>query len=71
MPKVKKIMLKAELKEELFHGLELKYNLNKNKLEAALFEDLQCMKEKDDEEFRNVLMMNVELTKDRFSAKHL
>ena len=71
MPKVKKFMLKAELKEELFHGLELKYSLNKNKLEAALFGDLQCMKEKDDKEFRNVLLMNVELIKDSKLKKSL
>ncbi|GMY35968.1 putative disease resistance RPP13-like protein 3 [Fagus crenata] len=43
----------AELKEELFHGLEVKY--------STLFEDLQCMKEKDDGEFKDILLQKVEL----------
>jgi hypothetical protein len=51
---LKKIfILKAELKEELFHGLEVKY--------STLFENLQCMKEKDDGEFKDILLQKVEL----------
>uniref|UniRef100_A0A2N9H108 NB-ARC domain-containing protein n=1 Tax=Fagus sylvatica TaxID=28930 RepID=A0A2N9H108_FAGSY len=49
---VKIFILKAELKEELFHGLEVKY--------STLFEDLQCMKEKDDGEFKNILLQKFE-----------
>ena len=38
MPKLKKFMLKVELKDELLHGLETKYNLNKDKLKGTLVE---------------------------------
>ncbi|GMY35971.1 disease resistance protein RPP13-like [Fagus crenata] len=48
---VKIFILKAELKEELFHGLEVEY--------GTLFEDLQCMKEKDDGKFKNILLQKV------------
>ncbi|GMY07533.1 putative disease resistance RPP13-like protein 3 [Fagus crenata] len=51
----------AELKEELFHGLEVKY--------STLFEDLQCMKEKDDGEFKDILLQKVELMHGRKSRK--
>uniref|UniRef100_A0A2N9H2G9 NB-ARC domain-containing protein n=1 Tax=Fagus sylvatica TaxID=28930 RepID=A0A2N9H2G9_FAGSY len=58
---VKIFILKTELKEELFHGLEVKY--------STLFEDLQCMKEKDDGEFKDILLQKVELIHGRKSKK--
>ena len=51
MPKLKKFMLKVELKEELLHGLETKYSLNKDKLKGTLVEDLKGTVEMNDEEF--------------------
>uniref|UniRef100_A0A2N9H9B0 NB-ARC domain-containing protein n=1 Tax=Fagus sylvatica TaxID=28930 RepID=A0A2N9H9B0_FAGSY len=57
----KVIILKAELKEELFHGLEVKY--------STLFEDLQCMKEKDDGEFKDILLQNILLQQEKLLQK--
>lgn len=57
----KVIILKAELKEELFHGLEVKY--------SSLFEDLQCMKVKDDGEFKDILLQNILLQQEKLLQK--
>ena len=55
MPDVKKFILKAELKAELLHGLEAKYNSNKNKLKGTIIEDLKGIKEMNDAELKNAL----------------
>ena len=55
MPKLKKFILKAELKEELLHGLEVKYSSNKDKLKGTLIEDLNGIKAMNDEECKKAL----------------
>ena len=54
-PKLKKYILKAELKDELFHGLEAIYSSNKDKLKGTLFEDLKVIEEMSDEECKKTL----------------
>ncbi|XP_030941879.1 putative late blight resistance protein homolog R1B-13 [Quercus lobata] len=44
-------MFRAELKEELLHGLEAKYSLNEEKLKGTQILDLKLIKEMNDEEF--------------------
>ncbi|XP_023877815.1 putative inactive disease susceptibility protein LOV1 [Quercus suber] len=60
MPDVKKFILKAELKAELLHGLEAKYNSNKDKLKGTIIEDLKGIKEMNDAELKNALNEFVE-----------
>ena len=55
MPKLKKFILKAELKEELLHGLKAKYSANKDMLKGTLVENLKGTVEMNDEEFRKAL----------------
>ena len=55
MPKLKKFMLKVELKVELLHGLEAKYSTNKHKLKGTLIEDLNSIKAMNDEECKKSL----------------
>ena len=64
MPKLKKFMLKVELKDELLHGLETKYNLNKDKLKGTLVENLKGTVEMNDEEFRKALFEFLEHIQD-------
>ena len=64
-PKMKKFILKAELKDELFHGLEAMYSSNKDKLKGTLIEDLKVIEEMSDEEckktlFEVLMLKNVE-----------
>ncbi|XP_065617257.1 toMV susceptible protein tm-2-like [Quercus suber] len=54
-PKLKKFILKAELKDELFHGLEAIYSSNKDKLKGTLIEDLKVIEEMSDEECKKTL----------------
>ncbi|KAK7834657.1 putative late blight resistance protein like protein r1b-14 [Quercus suber] len=44
-----------ELKEELLHGLEVKYSSNKDKLKGTLIEDLNGIKAMNDEECKKAL----------------
>ena len=46
-----KVMFRAELKEELLHGLEAMYSLNEEKLKGTEILDLKLIKEMNDEEF--------------------
>uniref|UniRef100_A0A7N2RDN9 4-hydroxy-3-methylbut-2-enyl diphosphate reductase n=1 Tax=Quercus lobata TaxID=97700 RepID=A0A7N2RDN9_QUELO len=55
MPKLKKFMLKVELKDELLHGLETKYSLNKDKLKGTLVEDLKGLQDLNDDELKSAL----------------
>ncbi|KAL0015061.1 hypothetical protein SO802_002130 [Lithocarpus litseifolius] len=64
LPKLKKSILKAELKEELLQGLEVKYNSNKDKLKGTLIEDLKGIKEMNDEEIKKALFEFLESIKD-------
>ena len=63
MPKLKKFVLKVELKEELFHGLEVKYSTNKDKLKGTLIEDLNGIKAMNDEECKKALDEFLEQTR--------
>ena len=54
-PKLKKFILKAELKDELFDGLEDIYSSNKDILNGTLFEDLKVIEEMSDEECKKTL----------------
>nr|POF19369.1 putative disease resistance protein rdl6 [Quercus suber] len=65
MPKLKKFILKAELKEELLHGLKAKYSANKDMLKGTLVENLKDIEEKNDEEFRMELFGFLEHIQDR------
>ncbi|XP_023902047.1 putative disease resistance RPP13-like protein 3 [Quercus suber] len=65
MPKLKKFILKAELKEELLHGLKVKYSVNKDMLKGTLVENLKGIEEKNDEEFRMELFGFLEHIQDR------
>ena len=71
MPKLKKFVLKAELKEELLLGLEAKYSSNKDKLKRAPIEDLNVIKEMNDEECRKKLFASLELIEDLKLKKSL
>ena len=55
MPKLKKYVLKAELKEELFHRLEAMCSPNKDKLKGTLIENLNDIKAMNDEECKKTL----------------
>ena len=46
-----RVMFRAELKEELLHGLEAMYSLNEEKLKGTQILDLKLIKEMNDEEF--------------------
>uniref|UniRef100_A0A7N2KXU6 NB-ARC domain-containing protein n=2 Tax=Quercus lobata TaxID=97700 RepID=A0A7N2KXU6_QUELO len=65
LPKLKKFILKAELKEELLQGLEAKYSSNKDKLKGTLIEDLKGIKEMNDEEFKKALFEFLENIQDQ------
>ena len=65
MPKLKKFILKAELKEELLHGLKAKYSANKDMLKGTLVENLKDIEEKNDEEFKMELFGFLEHIQDR------
>ena len=54
-PKLKIFILKAELKEELLHGLEAIYCSNKTKLQGTVIGNLKVIKEMRDEECKNTL----------------
>ena len=78
MPKLKKFVLKVELKEELFHGLEVKYSTNKDKLKGTLIEDLNGIKAMNDEECKKALDEFLEQTRpsvktivERFCGRYL
>uniref|UniRef100_A0A7N2MZ55 Uncharacterized protein n=1 Tax=Quercus lobata TaxID=97700 RepID=A0A7N2MZ55_QUELO len=47
-----RMMLKADLKEELLNNLEALYSSNKDELKGTLIENLKHIKEMNDEEFR-------------------
>ena len=47
-----RVMLKADLKEELLNNLEALYGSNKDELKGTLIENLKHIKEMNDEEFR-------------------
>ncbi|XP_075673146.1 disease resistance protein RPP13-like [Castanea sativa] len=47
-----RVMLKADLKEELLNNLEALYSSNKDKLKGTLIENLKHIKEMNDEKFR-------------------
>ena len=64
MPKVKKFILKAELKGELFHGLKVKYTSNKDKLKGRLT-DFEGIKEMNDEDCKNTLYEILEQIEDQ------
>ncbi|KAK7859163.1 putative disease resistance protein [Quercus suber] len=49
-----------KLKAELLHGLEAKYNSNKDKLKGTIIEDLKGIKEMNDAELKNALNEFVE-----------
>ena len=46
-----RVMFRAELKEELHHGLEAMYSLNEENLKRTQILDLKLIKEMNDEEF--------------------
>ena len=72
MPKLKKFMLKVELKEDLFHGLEEK--LSKDKLrgtQGTLIEDLNGIKAMKDEDCRKALFAFLEHIEDNKLKKSL
>ena len=71
MPKLKKFVLKVELKEELLHGLEAKYSTNEDKLKGTLIEDLNGIKAVNDEECRKALFEFLEKMKDYELKKSL
>ena len=54
-PKLKKFILKAELKDDLFHGLKSIYSLSKDKFKGTLIEDLKVIEEMSDEECKKTL----------------
>ena len=60
MPKLKKFILKVELKEELLQGLEAKYSRNKDKLKGTLIEDLNGIKAMNDEKCKKELFAFLE-----------
>ena len=64
MPKLKKYVLKAELKEELFHRLEAMCSPNKDKLKGTLIENLNDIKAMNDEECRKALFESLEQIQD-------
>ncbi|XP_030942593.1 disease resistance protein RPP13-like [Quercus lobata] len=70
MPKLKKYVLKAELKEELFHVLEARC-LSKDKLKRTLIEDLNDIKAMNDEECRKALLESLEQIQDHKLQKSL
>ena len=76
-PKLKKFILKAELKDELFHGLEAIYSSNKDKLKGTLIEDLkrfkemnERFKEMNDEDFRKAWSEFLEGVQDHNDLKN-
>ncbi|XP_075672676.1 putative disease resistance RPP13-like protein 3 [Castanea sativa] len=71
MPKLKKYVLKAELKEELFHGLEAKDSSSKDKLKGTPIEDLNDIKAMNDEECRKALFEFLEHIQDHKLKKSL
>ena len=71
MPKLKKYVLKAELKEELFHRLEAKDSSSKEKLKGTLIEDLNNIKAMNDEECRMALFAFLEHIQDQKLKKSL
>ena len=71
MPKLKKFILKVELKEELLHGLEAKYSTNKDKLKGTVIEDLNGIKAMNDEECRKALFAFLEHIKKKKLPKWL
>ncbi|XP_030925624.1 putative disease resistance protein At1g50180 [Quercus lobata] len=71
MPKLKKFMLKVELKEELLQGLEAKYSTNEDKLKGTLIEDLNGIKAMNDEECRKELFAFLEHIRDHKLKKSL
>ncbi|XP_030942866.1 putative disease resistance RPP13-like protein 3 [Quercus lobata] len=71
MPKLKKYVLKDELKEELFHGLEARYSTSKDKLRGTLIEDLSDIKAMNDEECKKALFGSLEQIQDHKLKKSL
>ncbi|KAF3951133.1 hypothetical protein CMV_023186 [Castanea mollissima] len=71
MPKLRKFILKAELKEELLHGLEVNYSSNKDKLKGTLIEDLNGIKAMNDEECKKALFAFLEHIRDHKFKKSL
>ncbi|KAF3971659.1 hypothetical protein CMV_004754 [Castanea mollissima] len=71
MPKLKKFILKAELKVELLHGLKAKYSVNKDMLKGTLVENLNVIEEKNDEEFRMELFGFLEHIQDHLLKSSL
>ena len=71
MPKLKKFVLKVELKEELLHGLEAKYSTNKDKLKGTLIEDVNGIKAMNDEECKKALFAFLEHIRDHKLKKSL
>nr|XP_023902034.1 disease resistance protein RPP13-like [Quercus suber] len=65
MPKLKKFILRAELKEELLNGLKARYSANKDMLKGTLVENLEGIEEKNDEEFKMELYGFLEHIQDR------
>ena len=55
MPKLRKFILKVELKEELLYGLEVNYSSIKDKLKTKRIEDLNGIKAMNDEECKKTL----------------
>ena len=70
-PKLKKYVLEAELKEELFHHLEAKYSSSKDKLKGTPIEDLNNIKAMNDEECRKALFAFLEHIEDHKLRKSL
>ena len=66
-----RVMFRAELKEELLHGLEDKCSSNKNKVKGTLTEDLKRFKEMNDEEFRKAWFEFLEGIQERNDLKNL
>ena len=63
-PKLKKFVLKTELKEELLGRLKAKYSSNKDKLKGTLIEDLKVIEEMKDEECKEALFEFLEHIQD-------
>ena len=65
-----KVMFRAELKEELFRGLEDKYSSIKKNKKRTLTKDLKRFKEMDDEEFRKAWSEFLKGTKEKTDLKN-
>nr|POF01895.1 disease resistance protein rpp13 [Quercus suber] len=71
LPTLPRVMFRAELKEELLHGLEDKCSSNKNKVKGTLTEDLKRFKEMNDEEFRKAWFEFLEGIQEHNDLKNL